>query len=52
MLRGSIPPTDIPLPLVSAGGIILVVLMSEIGIVLAVDRQSSQKIINKKSKLN
>ena len=40
MLRGSIPPTGLPLPFISAGSTSLLVFMSAIGIVLNVDRQS------------
>ena len=40
MLRGSIPPTGLPLPFISAGSTSLVVFMSAIGIVLNIDKQS------------
>ena len=40
MLRGSIPPTGLPLPFISAGSTSLLIFMSAIGIVLNVDRQS------------
>ncbi|MBP3431575.1 MAG: FtsW/RodA/SpoVE family cell cycle protein [Clostridia bacterium] len=40
MLRGSIPPTGLPLPFISAGCTSLLVLMSAIGVVLNVDRRS------------
>ena len=40
MLRGSIPPTGLPLPFISAGSTSLLVFMSAIGVVLNVDRQS------------
>ncbi|MCI6859994.1 MAG: FtsW/RodA/SpoVE family cell cycle protein [Clostridia bacterium] len=49
MLRGSIPPTGIPLPFVSAGGTSLLVFLSAIGIVLAVDRQSRREVNFSKS---
>ena len=45
MLRGSIPPTGLPLPFISAGSTSLVVFMSAIGVVLNVDRQSRKTII-------
>ena len=40
MLTGSIPPTGLPLPFISAGYTSLLVFMSAIGFVLNVDRQS------------
>ena len=40
MLRGSIPPTGLPLPFISAGSTSLLVFMSAIGVVLNVDRHS------------
>ena len=40
MLRGSIPPTGLPLPFISAGSTSLLVFMSAIGVVLNVDRQN------------
>lgn len=40
VVTGSIPPTGIPLPFISAGGTSLLVFMTAIGIVLGVDRQS------------
>ena len=40
MLIGSIPPTGIPMPFISAGGTSLSVFMGAIGVVLNVDRQS------------
>ena len=40
MLTGSIPPTGLPLPFISAGSTSLLVFMSAIGVVLNVDRQS------------
>jgi len=39
MLRGSIPPTGLPLPFISAGSTSLLVFMSAIGVVFNVDRQ-------------
>ena len=41
MLRGSIPPTGVPLPFISAGSSSLIVFMSAIGIVLNVNKQSN-----------
>ena len=41
MLRGSIPPTGLPLPFVSAGSTALVVFMSDIGVDLNGDRAKS-----------
>lgn len=49
VVTGSIPPTGIPLPFVSAGGTSLLVFMSAIGIVLAVDRQSRREVNFSKS---
>ncbi|MBQ8430837.1 MAG: putative lipid II flippase FtsW [Clostridia bacterium] len=40
VVTGSIPPTGLPLPLISAGSTSLLVFMSAIGVVLNVDRQS------------
>jgi cell division protein FtsW len=40
MLIGSIPPTGLPLPFISAGSTSLLVFMSAIGVVLNVDRHS------------
>ena len=39
MLTGSIPPTGLPLPFISAGSTSLLVFMSAIGVVLNVDKQ-------------
>jgi len=40
VVTGSIPPTGLPLPFISAGSTSLLVFMSSIGVVLNVDRQS------------
>ena len=40
VVTGSIPPTGLPLPFISAGSTSLVVFMSAIGILLNIDRQS------------
>lgn len=40
VVTGSIPPTGLPLPFISAGSTSLLVFMSAIGVVLNVDRQS------------
>lgn len=40
VVTGSIPPTGLPLPFISAGSTSLLVFMSAIGVVLGVDRQS------------
>ena len=45
MLTGSIPPTGIPLPFMSAGGTSLMVFMGAIGVILNVDRQSRKSKI-------
>ena len=45
VVTGSIPPTGLPLPLISAGSTSLFVFMSAIGIVLNVDRQSRKSQI-------
>ena len=45
VISGSIPPTGIPLPFISAGSTSLLVFMSAIGVVLNVDRQSRKSRI-------
>lgn len=45
VVTGSIPPTGLPLPLMSAGSTSLLVFMSAIGIVLNVDKQSRKNKI-------
>lgn len=45
VVTGSIPPTGLPLPFISAGSTSLVVFMSAIGVVLNVDRQSRKSRI-------
>jgi len=45
VVTGSIPPTGVPLPFISAGSTSLLVFMSAIGVVLNVDRQSRNKVI-------
>ena len=45
MLTGSIPPTGIPMPFVSAGGTSLMVFMAAIGILCNVGK-SNQEITN------
>lgn len=45
VVTGSIPPTGLPLPFISAGSTSLLVFMSAIGVVLNVDRQSSNSKI-------
>jgi cell division protein FtsW len=45
MLIGSIPPTGIPMPFISAGGTFLSVFMGAIWVVLNVDRQSRRNKI-------
>ena len=45
VVTGSIPPTGLPLPLISAGSTSLLVFMSAIGVVLNVDRQSKKNKI-------
>ena len=45
VVTGSIPPTGLPLPFISAGSTSLLVFMSAIGVVLNVDRQSRKNII-------
>lgn len=42
VVTGSIPPTGLPLPFISAGSTSLLVFMSAIGVVLNVDRQSGK----------
>ena len=45
VVTGSIPPTGLPLPFISAGSTSLLVFMSAIGVVLNVDRQSRENMI-------
>ena len=45
VVTGSIPPTGLPLPFISAGSTSLLVFMSAIGVVLNVDRQSMKSKI-------
>lgn len=45
VVSGSIPPTGLPLPFISAGSTSLLVFMSAVGVVLNVDRQSRKSII-------
>ena len=42
MLRGSIPPTGIPLPFMSAGGTSLMVFMGAVGILLNISKGDNQ----------
>ena len=44
VVTGSIPPTGLPLPFISAGSTSLLVFMSAIGVVLNVDRQSRKNL--------
>ena len=48
MLKGSIPPTGLPLPFISSGGTSVMVFMAGIGICLNILRQSKEdvKILN------
>ena len=45
VVSGSIPPTGLPLPFISAGSTSLLVFMSAIGVVLNVERQSRKSKI-------
>ncbi|MBP3630126.1 MAG: putative lipid II flippase FtsW [Clostridia bacterium] len=45
VVTGSIPPTGLPLPFISAGSTSLLVFMSAIGVVLNVDRQTRKNMI-------
>lgn len=45
VVTGSIPPTGLPLPFISAGSTSLLVFMSAIGVVLNIDRQSRKSKI-------
>ena len=45
VVTGSIPPTGLPLPFISAGSTSLLVFMSAIGVVLNIDRQSRKAMI-------
>ena len=42
MLRGSIPPTGIPLPFMSAGGTSFMVFMGAVGILLNISKGDNQ----------
>ncbi|MBQ9786465.1 MAG: putative lipid II flippase FtsW, partial [Clostridia bacterium] len=46
VVTGSIPPTGLPLPFISAGSTSLLVFMSAIGVVLNVDRQSRKQSLS------
>ena len=50
MLTGSIPPTGIPMPFVSAGGTSLSVFMGAIGILCNVGKQSDNSFVSIKFK--
>ncbi len=50
VVSGSIPPTGLPLPFISAGSTSLLVFMSAVGVVLNVDRQSRKSKIKKSQK--
>ena len=54
VVTGSIPPTGLPLPFISAGSTSLVVFMSAIGILLNINRQSSsmENLIKLKTRLS
>ena len=45
VVTGSIPPTGVPLPFISAGSTALVVFMASIGILLNIDRESRKNMI-------
>ena len=45
VVTGSIPPTGLPLPFISAGGTSIMVFMAAIGVVLNVDRQSRENML-------
>lgn len=49
VVTGSIPPTGLPLPFISAGGSSLVVFMGGAGILLNISRRSSKSIGNKRT---
>ena len=44
VVTGSIPPTGLPLPFISAGSTSLVVFMSSIGVVLNINKQSKSRV--------
>jgi len=44
VVSGSIPPTGVPLPFISAGSTSIVIFMSAIGILLNIDRQNKSKM--------
>ena len=44
VVSGSIPPTGVPLPFISAGGTALVVFMASVGVLLNIHKQSKGKI--------
>ena len=44
VVTGSIPPTGLPLPFISAGSTSLVVFMSAIGVVLNINKQSKSRV--------
>lgn len=52
VVTGSIPPTGLPLPFISAGSTSLFVFLSAIGVVLNVDRQTRKENLNFSKKFN
>ena len=46
VVTGSIPPTGLPLPFISAGGTSIVVFLSAIGVLLNIDKQSKRDMQN------
>lgn len=48
VVSGSIPPTGLPLPFISAGSTSLLVFMSAIGVVLNVNRQTQKQLLSKR----
>ena len=46
VVTGSIPPTGLPLPFISAGSSSIIVLMAGVGLLLSVNRQTKEKTKN------
>ena len=46
VVTGSIPPTGLPLPFISAGGTSIVVFLSAIGVLLNIDKQSKKDMLS------
>ena len=48
VVSGSIPPTGLPLPLISAGNTSLIITMASMGILYAISARSNERVVTKK----